>query len=687
MLQRRDILVFSVLILVALAVAGGVYLVLLVRDGGWLALAPSPTTVPPSRTPVPSQTATETPTPMPTPTATPSSTNTPEPTQTPAIQIVTVVVTVPTPTPMPPTATPRPSFQELGHSSARSLVKLAVLADGEGDASGSGTIVDGEKGLILTNWHIVGDESGTLVNQEGYAGILWAEDPDEPPVLTFMAQVLPEHSDPSLDLAILQITHRVQGPEPVPVEWPLDLPSVPMGDSDQVGLGDPVLLLGYPDYAEGLVSWTEGQVTTHDDEWIRSDALVSRGHSGGMVLDDQGRLIGIASEIQWIGWKGELVKARPINAATALIEQARDDATAPPEGPSPRLFREPEGDLMAVLGTADVALRERPGPNQREIGRLHRGVSAEVLAGPEWDGERYWYHVQPLDGSRPGWAQDDNLVTSETALRPILFTSDQAGSEDLYSILPDGSDMVQLTYIGGGERDASWSPDGDYVVFVYTSRGDGDLYVMDSGGGRPLRLTDHEADDAHPVWSPDGRSIAFVSNRDGDWELYVLDLYHQKLLQITSNGAWDGFPAWSPDSRRLVYSSDRTGNFDLFSVDAAGEEEVQLTTNPHADTHPSWSPKGSEIAYTMGISVGDTVQTTIAVLDLRDPAHPRQLTAGGPDQARQRFPDWSPDGRWIVYASKLEAATELYLVPARGGLPVKLADAPGSGAVAPAWSR
>jgi TolB protein len=691
MVQRRDILAFSILILVALAAAGSVYLFLVVRDEGWLARAPSPTIVPPSSTPMPTLTATQTPSPMPTPTATPSSTDTPAPSPTPVIQIVTVVVTVPTPTPNPPTPTPRPSLQELGHSSARSLVKLAVLADGAGDSSGSGSIVDGEKGLILTNWHIVGDESGTLVNTEGYAGILWAEDPDQPPVLAFMARVLPEYSDPDLDLAILQITHRVAGAESVLVEWPLDLPSVPMGDSDQVDLGDQVLLLGYPDYAEGVVSWTEGQVTTHDAEWIRSDALVSRGHSGGMVLDEEGRLIGVASEIQWIGWKGELVKARPINAATPLIEQARDKATTPPAGPSPRLFREPEGDLMAVLGADEVALRDGPSLDHREIGRLGKGATVEVLAGPERDGERYWYHVQPLDGDGPGWVQDDNLVSGETASRPILFTWDQAGSDDLYSIQPDGSDMAQLTDIAGEEQDASWSPDGDYLVFVYTFHGGGDLYAMDSSGSRPLRLTDDEASDAHPVWSPDGRSIAFASNRDGDWEIYVLDLYRPKVKQITSNQAWDGFPAWSPDSRSLVFVSDRTGNYDLFSAKVSGEEEVQLTTSPYADTHPSWSPQGGEIAYTMGVPMGDSVQTSIAVLDLGDPAHPRQLTTGSPDQVRQRFPDWSPDGRWIVYASEYEGGTELYLVPARGALrgasPIKLADVPGVSAIAPAWSR
>jgi len=687
MLQKRDILVFMLLVLVALAVAGGVYLALLVRDGDLVAQATTPTTVPPSLTAAPTRTATQTSTPLPTPTATPGGTNTPASTPTMAVQIITVVVTVPTPTPFPPTPTPSPGLQELGRAAARSLVKLAVLSDDQDDKSGSGSIVDGEKGLILTNWHIVGDASGVLVNEDGYAGILWAEDPDREPVLAFMARVLPQYSDPDLDLAILQITHRVDGSESIPVDLPLDLPSVPIGDSDQVTLGDPVLLLGYPDYAEGVVSWTEGKVTTHDYEWIRSDALVSRGHSGGMVIDEQGRMIGVASEIQWIGWKGELVKARPINAATPLIQQAREDASLPQAGPSPRLFREPKGDIMAVLGAADVALRDGPGANHREIGRISQGATVEVLTTPEWDGERYWYHVQPLDGSKPGWARDDNLVTNEAASRPILFTSGQTGSEDLYSILPDGSEPTQITDIAGGERDASWSPDGDYVVFAYTVHGDGDLYIMDSSGGRPLRITQHQADDAHPAWSPDGRSIAFVSNRDGDWELYVLDLYREELQQITFNRDWDSFPAWSPDSHNLVFVSDRTGNYDLFSVDADGQHEVQLTTSPQADIHPSWSPLGGEIAYTTGVSVGDTVQTAIAVLNLRDPANPRLLSASPPGQANQRFPDWSPDGRWIVFASEQEGGTQLFLLPARGGIPVKLTDAPGANAIAPAWSR
>jgi Tol biopolymer transport system component/S1-C subfamily serine protease len=675
MLKRNDLLVLMLLALIALAIAGGVYVFLLVRDGSpsLRSVAAASAIASPSTT-----TLSQAPTPTATPAPTETSTLTPSPT--------------PTPTPQPtaqPTSSPipvQPGVRDVGRAAAAALVKIAVRADSENNRTGSGSIVDGEKGLILTNWHIVVDEWGALLNEEGDAGILWAADPDQGAELAYMARVLPEHSDPDLDLAILQITHRVEGTETVPVQWPLDLPAVTLGDSDGLLPGDRVLLLGYPDYGEGSMSWTEGLVTLRDSEWIRSNALISHGHSGGMMLDGAGRLIGILSEVQWIGWKGELALARPANLALPLIQGALDQIE-PPSGPAPPLFRVPEGDLMVVLGTDGVVLRDGPGPDHQELGSLSLGSTVEVLTDPQRNGERFWYHVQPLNGSLPGWATDDYLVSLETALRPIMFSLNQAGSEDLYVVLPDGSELTQVTHRPGDERSASWSPDGDYVVFADRVHGQADLYAMYANGGRPLQLTDHQADDIQPAWSPDGRRIAFVSDRDGDPEIYLLNLYTEELQQVTANQVPDGFPTWSPDGRRLAFASSRAGNDDLFLIDLATLQETQLTTSPSADTHPAWSPNGTEIAYTFSVSEGGTVRSQIAVLDLQDPAHPRQLTTAGPDQASNRYPDWSPDGRWIVFLSEDDAGIALSLVPARGGPPVKLAEFPGISDAAPAWSR
>lgn len=683
MSRKNDLLILLGFLLIAASVAGTVFAFELLSAGQSLSALLGSEPVPsPTLTPPPTATTTHTPAPLPSPTQT----ATPAPTPTARVEIITVVVTVPTPTPLPPTLTPTASLQELGLNAARSLVKLAVPSDLEMDSAGSGSIIDGEKGLILTNWHVVGDDEGNLLTEDGVAGVLWSDDPDRPPVLAYMGRVLSDYSDPDLDLALVQITHRVENQESVSVAWPLDLPKVPLGDSDGVRLGDPVVLLGYPDYAEGSASWTSGTVTVHDEAWIKSDALVSHGHSGGMLLDRDGHLIGILTQIQWIGWDGELAVSRPINAAKALIQDAVEQVQPPPAGPGPPVFRRPEGDLLTVLDTSELPLRQGPGLQQPVVATLAQGESVEVLAGPQRDGDRLWYHVQALETGRTGWTSDEYLVSAETASRPILFSSNQAGSHDLYSIRADGTQLVQVSNVAGDEGSPSRSPDGDYVVFAHTLQGDADLFAMHAQGSQPLRLSRHRTDEVQPAWSPAGRRIAYASNRDGDMEIYLLDLTSEEAEPLTDNQTWDGFPSWSPDSRKIVFASRRTGNEDLFVLDLASGRQSQLTSNPLPDTHPAWSPGGDRIAYTRTVT-GTLGQTTeIAILDLRDLADPRPL-ASPPEGVVYRTPDWSPDGRWLVFVAEGPDGTSIYRIPARGGELVKVADAPGLGEAAPAWRR
>jgi Tol biopolymer transport system component len=189
------------------------------------------------------------------------------------------------------------------------------------------------------------------------------------------------------------------------------------------------------------------------------------------------------------------------------------------------------------------------------------------------------------------------------------------------------------------------------------------------------------------VWSPDGTRIAFVSNQDGDWEICVLDLNTRERQQLTFNKVWDSFPDWSPDGTWLVFTSRRTGNYDLFVVDAETGEELQLTNSPYSDAHPAWSPYGDEIVYTMVVAEGNNLLREIGVLNLYDLANPRRLTVSDGSKALHRYPDWSPDGRWVLFESGRDGDEEIYIIPARGGIMANITNAPESGDSAPAWSR
>lgn len=590
------------------------------------------------------------------------------------------------PTAIPPTATHYPDIQAIGQQAARSLVQLSVPSDllFVYRHYGSGSIVDGERGLIVTNWHVVGDRDGALHNERGYAKIYLTGDPDQLPDFTYWAQVLPQYSDPDLDLAILQITHRAT--DLAPVQRPLDLPAVTLRDNTPIHAGDHVLLLGFPNYAEGRLSWTEGLVATHDSWWIKSDAEVSHGHSGGMMLNQRGELIGIPTKHEETTVGGGLVLARPINLALSLIEAA---VAADPVPAIPLLRPTHSTDaLMVVLGVDDsLDLWYDPSSSSLVVNEILKGTLVEVLREPVWDGEQFWYYVQVVGGARAGWASGAYLATWEIATSPILFASDRSGNFDIYRILPDGSGLTRLTDDPGDESSPSWSPDHDFIVFTSDRSGDADLYKMEAGGGSWTQLTSDPADDVHPVWSPDGSRIAFVSDRDGDWEIFVINADGTELRQVTSNEAWDDFPAWSPDSARLVYTSRRNGNYDLYLLNLTTEADEPLTTSPYADAHPAWAPEGDKIVYVTVVLEGGALLREIDVLNVHDPEHPQHVISLEPGEAISGCVDWSPDGGWIVFTSERDGNEEIYLAPADGGWTANLTDAPLSSDNAPAWSR
>jgi Tol biopolymer transport system component len=90
---------------------------------------------------------------------------------------------------------------------------------------------------------------------------------------------------------------------------------------------------------------------------------------------------------------------------------------------------------------------------------------------------------------------------------------------DIYTVAPDGTDLVQLTHSFAFEHWAAWSPSGARIVFTRSDYSDDadydqDIWVMDADGSNEQQLTDWQGFDAFPTWSPDGHWILFASDRD-----------------------------------------------------------------------------------------------------------------------------------------------------------------------------
>jgi S1-C subfamily serine protease len=174
----------------------------------------------------------------------------------------------------------------------------------QGTATGSGFVVD-KDGTILTNAHVVEGASSVTVSFDENGGD------------AIKADV--KGLDTSSDLAVLKV-------DPDKVKDVL-----PLGDSSKIQVGDPVVAIGNPfgftrTVTTGIVSALQRQINAPNGFPIRNviqtDAAINPGNSGGPLLDSQGRVIGINSQIATGGQSNGSVGigfAIPINTAKSLL--------------------------------------------------------------------------------------------------------------------------------------------------------------------------------------------------------------------------------------------------------------------------------------------------------------------------------------------------------------------------------
>ena len=141
-------------------------------------------------------------------------------------------------------------------------------------AAGSGVIVDGDRGFVITNFHVIRNATAVEVTlKDGRK---------------FRAQ--PLGAAPNLDLAVLKIDAK-------------GLPTLPLGDSKKLQVGDYVVAIGNPfglgqTVTSGIISATDRPLGQGDPRrFIQTDAPINPGNSGGALINLDGQLVGVNSAL------------------------------------------------------------------------------------------------------------------------------------------------------------------------------------------------------------------------------------------------------------------------------------------------------------------------------------------------------------------------------------------------------
>jgi Tol biopolymer transport system component len=160
----------------------------------------------------------------------------------------------------------------------------------------------------------------------------------------------------------------------------------------------------------------------------------------------------------------------------------------------------------------------------------------------------------------------------------------------------------------------------------------------------------------------------------------VLDVARGVLTRLTSEDR-NARAIWTPDGTRITYGSASAGTENLFwrPADGSGTPE-RLTTSEYQDIAGSWSPDGSTLLFMKANPV--TQGWDIWVLPLAGDRHPRPLVQ---TRSSEGYGVFSPDGRWMAYASTESGRSEVYVQSYPGPGPRQQISR--DGGTAPVWAR
>ena len=270
--------------------------------------------------------------------------------------------------------------------------------------SGSGTIISPD-GHILTNYHVIGDLA-TRSHYEWHA--IMVTDPsftDQPPQFAYWARYVA--SDPTHDLAILKIEEYA---DETPVPAGTVFPAVAVGDSNAMLPGDPIVIVGYPSISGSTVTFTSGTMSgwvgedfdTGGKQWIKTDAKIAHGNSGGAAFDLQGNLVGVPTAGRTVQYDEldveEQAYVRPIGLAWAVIGPNVPNVVRAPGGRPQQASQQasqqagPAADAPATSTPPAATQAEGDaGAPSGEYGELSLGapLSARLAAATE---EGFSYH-------------------------------------------------------------------------------------------------------------------------------------------------------------------------------------------------------------------------------------------------------------------------------------------------------
>jgi TolB protein len=226
----------------------------------------------------------------------------------------------------------------------------------------------------------------------------------------------------------------------------------------------------------------------------------------------------------------------------------------------------------------------------------------------------------------------------------ITYMSYEGGKPRVYLFNIDTGRQELLGNFPGMTFAPRFTMDGQSVLLSQAQRGNTDIYIMNLRTRESRRLTDHPSIDTSPSMSPDSKAVVFNSDRGGSPQLYIMNTDGSKracpsggsdvACRITFGKGRYSTPVWSPRGDLIAFTKQEGGKFYIGVIGTDGKGE-RLLTEAYLDEGPDWSPNGRVIVYFRESRPGASPQ--LWSVDLSGRNERRMVT-----QTDASDPAWSP---------------------------------------------
>jgi len=238
---------------------------------------------------------------------------------------------------------------------------------------------------------------------------------------------------------------------------------------------------------------------------------------------------------------------------------------------------------------------------------------------------------------------------------------------DLASLKTTGTEApviegVSMLGPSAGTADYSVSSNGVLVYSSATTLGGTTLTWRDRKGAETPLVGQVPREWGTGSLSPDGRRVVDGIHDSTGSDIWLVDLSRGNPTRLTFGGSND-YPIWTPDGRTVVYGGDTGNKPGLYRVPADGSGAPALVLAGVDLVPTSFAPDGKTLLFTAQDSAGHPHVNAVAVDAAGVAGTPRPLREGNASDSAGQF---SPDGRWVAFASSESGRTEAYVVPFPG---------------------